>query len=279
MTIDSGLDIRVKQNPLGFEFGPGVFGPEPEYRSLNSIRRSLCDPSCDGPDPVYAIVMDVGKMEDRQELQARSLLFGVVTFASGRLGREPVRSQGHVHRVALHSGWSPPELYEIWAGRSVIYMQESASDDPGRCFAVTAGPGEVVVVPPGWAHATLSAAPETPLTFGAWCDRDYGFEYQQVRARGGLAWYALLGEDGRLEWYRNPNYLPRELCLGPPRDYRELGLEIGTPIYTQFEKNPAAVQWVSEPALLAREWEGFTPCYPEHFVQRSASNSEREAKS
>ena len=46
-------------------------------------------------------------------------------------------------------------------------MQEFPADDPGRCFAVTDGPGEVVIVPRGWAHATLSAEPETPLTFGA----------------------------------------------------------------------------------------------------------------
>ena len=263
MIFDPGLDIRVRPHPLGFEFGPGVFGPNPEYRSLDSIRKCLYDPSCDGPDPVYAIVMDVGKREHRQELQKRMLLFGVVTYASGRLGKEPVRSQGHVHRVATHSNWSPPELYEIWAGRAVIYMQEYAADDPGRCFAVTAGPGDVVVVPPGWAHATLSADPETPLTFAAWCDREYGFAYEQVRVRGGLAWYAFLDASGGLEWCRNPRYVKTELCLGAPRDYRELGLEKGTPIYVQFEKNPATVQWISEPVTPAREWERFMPCHPE----------------
>jgi glucose-6-phosphate isomerase len=264
--VQFGLDIQVKQHPMGFEFGPGVFGPDPEYRSLDSIRKSLHDPACDGPDPVYAIVMDVGKVEHRQELAQRRLLFGVVTYASGRLGKEPVRSQGHVHRVALHSGWSPPEIYEIWAGHAVVYMQEFASDDPGRCFAVTASPGDVVVVPPGWAHSTLSAAPEVPLTFGAWCDRDYGFEYREVRAHGGLAWYASLNAAGDMEWHRNASYISRDLCIGPPREYLELGLEIGTPIYSQFEKDPAAVRWVSEPALLAQAWKGFTPCYPEILI-------------
>ena len=137
----------------------------------------------------------MGREEHRAELQRRHLLFGVVTYAAGRLGEEPVRSQGHVHRVASRSGWSPPELYEIWAGRAVVYMQERADDDPGRCFAIEAGPGEVVVVPPGWAHATVSADAREPMTFGAWCDREYGFEYAEVRARGGLAWFPLL--DGR----------------------------------------------------------------------------------
>ena len=34
------------------------------------------------------------------------IVFGAVTYASGKLGDEPVRSQGHVHRVSSHSGWS-----------------------------------------------------------------------------------------------------------------------------------------------------------------------------
>lgn len=118
----------------------------------------------------------------------------------------------------------------------------------------------MIVVPPGWAHATISADPRTPLTFGAWCDREYGFEYDQVRAHKGLAWYALLDDGGRPKWFRNPNYIPRDLCVGPPQDYRELSLTAGTPIYTQFEKDPDAIQWVSDPELLERQWTGFTPC-------------------
>jgi glucose-6-phosphate isomerase len=259
MSFDPGLDIRVLQNPMGFQYGPSVFGPTPEYRSLDSIRQSLHNPSCNGPDPVYAIAMDVGKRHHQAELEKRQLLFGVVTYAAGRLGNEPIRSQGHIHRVSSHSGWAPPEVYEIWRGRGIVYMQEFAADYPGRCFAVTGEAGDVIVVPPGWAHATISADWQTPLTFAAWCDREYGFVYDQVRAHRGLAWYALLDECGGLRWCRNESYLPSELRMGAPRDYRELGLQKGTPIYAQFEREPAAIQWVSNPVLLEEKWVGFTP--------------------
>lgn len=266
MSFDPGISVGVVRNPLGIRFGPGVFGPEPEYRRLDAIRPSLSDPSCRGPDPVYAIAMDVGKAEHRDELEARMLLFGVVAFAAGRLGNEPVRSQGHVHRVSRHGGWSPPELYEIWSGRAVIYMQEFSADNPGRCFAVMAGPGDIVVVPPGWAHATISADPEQPMAFGAWCDREYGFLYDEVRARGGLAWYPMLGPDTRIEWQPNPRYIRNKLCIGSPQDYRELGLDRLLPIYAQFETNPSVIQWVSEPALFETYWNKFVPCHPENFL-------------
>lgn len=145
---DPGFDITPTRSPLGFTYGDDVFGPEVENRRLDDIRTSLRDPSCSGPDIVYAIAMDVGRKADKQKLIDRDLLFGVVAYAAGRLGNEPVRSQGHVHKKVRGQQQAPPEVYEIWSGRAIILMQETANDDPGRCYAVEAGPGEVVIVPP-----------------------------------------------------------------------------------------------------------------------------------
>jgi len=239
---------------MTIDYGPGVFGPVPEMRGLDQIRASLRDPSCDGPDPVYAIAMDVGKHEHRDQLQRRNLLFGAMIFAAGRLGSEPVRTQGHVHRASPVHGWSTPELYEIWSGRAIVLMQERASENPGRSFAVEAGPGEHIVVPPGWAHATLSADPHTALSFGAWCDRDYGFEYDDVRRLRGLAWFAVWGEDGRLRWEANPRYQRNELHFEAPIAPAALGIAAGEPIYAQFERDPGRFQWVSKPATIESFW-------------------------
>jgi glucose-6-phosphate isomerase len=186
MRFSPGFDIQVSADPLGFRYGPGTFGPQVESRSLDDIRMSLLDPECSGPDPVYAIAMDIGKTEHRDLLIRRHLLFGAVTYAGGRLGKEPVRSQGHVHRATRNNRLSPPEVYEVWAGEALIYVQEHVDTDPGRCFALRAGPGDVVIIPPGWGHAAISADPSEPLTFGAWCDRDYAFEYEEVRTRRGF---------------------------------------------------------------------------------------------
>ncbi|MFB9273865.1 glucose-6-phosphate isomerase family protein [Cohnella cellulosilytica] len=257
--FDPGFDIRPTSDPLGFRYGEGVFGPPVERRSIDEIRSSLRDPNCEGPDPVYAIAMDVGRNVHRAELRSRMLLFGAVTYAAGRLGDEPIRSQGHVHRVSAHSGWSPPELYEIWTGRAFIYMQESDGDDPGRCFAVVAEPGDVVIVPPYWAHATISADPDSPLAFGAWCDREYGFEYDGVRRHRGLAWYPLLDAAGRLDWSRNERYAYRPLAIKRPEPYEEFGIARGIPIYRQFEADPDRFQWVSRPERMKEIWERFVP--------------------
>ena len=259
MAFDSGLSVRVHTDDLSFCYGEGVFGPSPEYRRLEAIRKSLRDAGCDGPDPVYSIAMDVGRLQDRAELERRMLLFGVVAYAAGRLGKEPVRSQGHIHAIAPHCGWSTPEIFEIWEGRAVIYAQQSVSDDPGECVAVEAYPGEQVVVPPGWAHWVMNADPEIPMVFGAWCDRQYGFVYEGVRSHGGLAWFPLLAKDKTIGWEANPRYHASSLVRHRARAYPELGLSSQVPVYEQYVRSPESIQWVADPKRFSNLWPSFQP--------------------
>lgn len=257
--VPIGFDIRFLMNTLDFEYGCGAFGPKPEYRSLDAIRPSLRVFDSPGPDPVYAIAMDVGEIRDQPALQERMLLFGVVIYAQGRIGEEPVRSQGHVHKISPHCGWSTPELIEVFAGRAIVYLQEKSGDDPGRCFAIEANPGERVVIPPGWAHYIVNANEDSELVFGAWCDRQYGFDYTQVRAHRGLAWFPRLQNDGAIRWNQNLRYLRSPLVLKKARPYPELGIELEIPLYLYFRRAPEAIQWISNPSRLSQLWESFEP--------------------
>jgi glucose-6-phosphate isomerase len=259
VSFDPGVAIRWNDGSAVFEYGDGAFGPLPEHRRLDAIRASLRDCNCPGPDPVYSIAMDVGRHADAMELRRRMLLFGVVAYYPGRLGQEPVRSQGHAHSISPHSGWSAPELFEIWEGKAIVYAQEFDHDNPGRCVAIEASAGDQVVVPPGWAHCVINADPAARMVFGAWCDREYGFVYDGVRAHGGLAWFPLLSEEDDIFWQPNPRYHATSLTQREARAYPELGLSEDAPIYEQFARNPDSVQWVSDPARFAELWPTFQP--------------------
>ena len=250
--VSTGLDLSIDAQTLEFCYGEGVCGPRPEYRTLDAIRGSLLDPGCSGPSRVYSIAMDVQRDED--DLKARYLLFGVVAYAAGQLGREPVRSQGHVHALAPHSGWSPSELFEIREGEAIIYAQERTTDDPGLCIAVLASCGEKVVVPPGWAHAVIHADPQKHMVFGAWCDRQYGFDYTGMRAHAGLAYFPLVEPDGTIAWMANSKYQGSSLERRRSRSYLELGCHPSEPIYAQYRREPASVQWVAEPQRFSTLW-------------------------
>ncbi|MFV0396246.1 MAG: glucose-6-phosphate isomerase family protein, partial [Coprobacillaceae bacterium] len=251
-------NIKPNYHPLGFTYEKNVFGPIVENRSLDSIRQNLMEPNCDGPEIVYSIAMDVGNTKDKQAMLDRNLLYGAVTYAKGKLGKEPIRSQGHIHAISKSCGMSTCEVYEIWSGSAYIYMQESAKDNPGRCYAVLANVGDVVIVPPGWAHCTISANTNENLTFGAWCVRDYGFDYKDVRAHKGVAWFPIV-EDNDIHFIRNTNYEMSKCIIKKPRQYTEFNIEKGKSIYQQFVENPDTFLFVSKPQIAGDKWVDFIP--------------------
>jgi glucose-6-phosphate isomerase len=114
-------------------------------------------------------------------------------------------------------------------------------------------------MPPGWAHYVANVDPNSKLVFGAWCDRQYGFDYTQMRAHRGLAWFPLIESDGSLTWERNPSYAPSNLHRRQAREYPELGLSSALPIYKHLHRNPESIQWVSDPARLENLWAQFEP--------------------
>ena len=81
-------------------------------------------------------------------------------------GRSQSESQGHIHKISPYSGWSTPEIYEIWSGEAIIYMQEYAEDQRsmlcGTCLSGGCSDRSSI----GY-DATISANPRLPLTFGA----------------------------------------------------------------------------------------------------------------
>ena len=90
------------------------------------------------------------------------------------------------------------------------------------------------------------------MVFGAWCDRQYGFVYDAIRAHHGLAWFPVLDSERNIHWESNPSYLSSSLSIRGSRAYPELGLDPNTPMYEQFAADPDSVQWVSQPAQRRR---------------------------
>lgn len=256
MKFYPGFEIEADHEQMTFRYGADVFGPVPEQRHLDAIRKSLMDSNAKGPDVVYSIVMNVGKKEDKTEIDKRHLCYGVVTYAKGQIGKEPIRSQGHIHAISAVCNESTCEVYEIWDGQAVIYMQESGTDDAGNCYAVHAGPGDVVIVPPGWVHATVNADPDSYMTFGAWCIDDYAFEYKEVRAHSGIAFFPIV-EDGKLTWIKNEKYHTGTLHTVEASQRPLPSTWSDKPIYTQFEENHDAFDLVYDPKKYDAFWKEF----------------------
>ena len=258
--FETGLGITFDETTHEFVYPSTVFGPpRAEQRYLKDILHSMADHEAKGPEIVYSIAMDVGLKKDRADLMTRELLFGIVAYANGSIGEEPVKSQGHIHAISNSCLMSTPEVYEIWSGEAIIYMQERATDNPGRCYAIHAKAGEVVIVPPGWAHCTINASKTERMIFGAWCVRDFGFEYADVREHNGLAFYPKFDAQGTIIWEQNPSYQAEKLIEKKPREYSEFSIDTERPIYQQYEQETAKFDFVVRPDLYKSKWLNYIP--------------------
>lgn len=106
--------------------------------------------------------------------------------------------------------------------------------------------------------ATINANVHQNMTFGAWCVRDYGFDYCDVRRHGGIAYFPYVDGDS-LIWRQNPAYRGGELIEKEARTWDDFGLEAGEPIYTQFQKDRDRFIFVADPKRYQNFWKGFEP--------------------
>ena len=256
--INNGMNLTFDLKTMELNYPEGTFGPQTEKRRLDDVRATLRDPSAEGPEILYSIAMDVGCEQDRETLLRHNLLYGACLYNQGQVGEEPVRSQGHIHFQSPSCDCSTGELYEIWHGKAIVFMQERATDHPGRVFAVEGNEGDVILVPPGWAHYTVNADPHQPMAFGAWCVRDYGFDYEDVRKHRGLAYYPIV-KDEDIEFVANPEYHMVELIRKSPRKYTEFNLDYSKPLYQQLRDDPSRFDFIPKPQSVSELWENFIP--------------------
>jgi glucose-6-phosphate isomerase len=221
----AGFPVALDEPSLSLRFGAGITTAPVTIRRLDEVRPLLRDPGAAGPEHLYTIYMDVRVPGRAEVLSALGLGYGAVVYNHGALGGEALRSQGHVHSAPAATGVAYSELYEFWLGRGLVYMQDSATADVKDAIVVEAGPGDKVLIPPGWAHATVNLG-EGPMAFGAVYALEARLLYEPLRALRGTAHYVL--SDGSLE--PNPRYtrMPPARRLRP-HELPELGIRRGRP--------------------------------------------------
>jgi glucose-6-phosphate isomerase len=197
----AGFSVKLDPQALTLSFDPGTTTAPPTVRRLDEVRPLLRDPLAEGPDHLYTIYMDIRVPGSAGELRSRGLGYGAVVYNHGSLGREAVRSQGHVHSASPVAGIAYSEIYEFWHGHGLVYMQDSATGDVSDVIVVEALPGDKVVIPPGWPHATVNVG-DGPMAFGAVYALEAQLLYEPLRKLQGTAHYVLA--DGTLE--PNPRY-------------------------------------------------------------------------
>lgn len=240
MDIKGGLILRAEH-----------FAGRPSVRTLDQLRPVLADPQASGPVEVYFMYRNVCLPQHRRTLELARLRYDITVILPAIIGSEFAKTAGHYHPPAPDStdpAVTYPEVYEVLHGQARYLLQKPGPDGTylQDIVLVEAGPGDKVVIPPGYGHITVNPGPQI-LIMANWVERNFSSSYDLIRDMRGGGYYKVREPQGA-RWIPNNRYrrLP-EMRRVRPRPRTDLGLVPGTPMYTTIARNPERAEFLVYP--------------------------------
>ncbi|MEW6522421.1 MAG: glucose-6-phosphate isomerase family protein [Bacillota bacterium] len=228
-----GVPVSLGSDGISLKFGPGVNMVEPDVRCLDDMREVLYNQTAAGPQELYYMYRGISRAEDAQAHARAGLRFDITVLRGELVGTEYLKTAGHYHPAVPGGNLTYPELYQVLHGHA-HYLLQKVGESPGELADVViidAGPGDRVLVPPGYGHITINPGPG-PLVMANWVASGFSSVYEPMRAHRGGAYYEV-EEEGQGLFVENDHYQhvpePRLVEPGVPE---ELGLPGGGPLYS-----------------------------------------------
>jgi glucose-6-phosphate isomerase len=148
---------------------------------------------------------------DRDRLVDSDLRYDITVIPPGMIGCEYVKTAGHYHPVVPGTDVTYPEIYEVLEGKAIYLLQTLSASD---VVAVSASPGDKVIIPPGYGHVTINASNKR-LKMANFVARSFSSIYEPVKTMGGAAYFLTTKGYVRNDRYLNAS--PLRSVLPPGR--------------------------------------------------------------
>lgn len=180
---------KIKKCRFGFNFEQ-----RPQIRRLKNMKAVLYDQKW---------VQKLSKRKLNLELyymyrgikSKRQLRYDVTVIPANMLGEELVKTKGHEHSPKKYG-----EIYTLLEGKAIYLLQKRNREKIEDVYAVKAEKGEVVVIPPGYAHITINPT-RNRLVEGNWIDKRCKNDYKLFEKKRGACYFFI-----REGWIKNENY-------------------------------------------------------------------------
>ena len=143
----------------------------------------------DGENPLVYEFYEMGAPEKEGDLA-----FGASITYPGKVGNEYFMTKGHFHTIL-----ETAEVYYCLNGHGYMLIESPEGDWSAKELS----PGEMVYVPPRYAHRSINVGNEPMVTF--FCFRgDAGHDYGTIETKGYRK--LLVEKDGKVEIVDNPKW-------------------------------------------------------------------------
>ena len=240
-----GLDItlagEILQFPKDIKFGETII------RAAKDLSPVLFAPAPDPDRIIYRVWKNVRKSEDEIYFRNLEARYDITVIYAKKIGRELPKTFGH-----YHLGIPYPEIYEVISGLAWFLIQRPKESNPGvieEIYMIEAGPGEKIIVPPGFGHISTNPG-KKELILANWVSRDIQYDYESYENMRGGGYYFLESKDGKIvEFEKNSYYefLPEIIKLKPKKSPLD-GVEKKIPMYN-LVRSPQYLKFLTEENL------------------------------
>lgn len=198
------------------------------FRPLGRLAAVTAVPVASTAEEVqYWTFGDVSRVEERDARSRLPVMYDLTILSERPIGWERAKTYGHVHLSASRPGVGFAEVYEVLEGRAALLVQ-NLLPGPATSFValIEAGPGELVVVPPGLHHISINMG-GSPAVLADVVSREPTEDYGALEACRGMAYYiATSGDAVPNPAYDSASQLQRidaaawvDITLGPLYDW------------------------------------------------------------
>lgn len=235
-------------------FGSDVVVEETRQRLLSELAPVVLEPqTCEhSREPVYTMFNGVYRRADAHRIAGSGLRYELTLIPPRLIGRELIKTHGHVHNAPPGSRVTYAEVCEVLLGTAHFFFQtlDPEGPDASMAFYIEAGPGQKVVIAPDLDHLTINAG-NGPLLFADVVATGIQGVYERYRMTRGAAYYEV--RDGETTTFiPNPRYrrVPPLQRMEPHR-FPELGLIPDRPLYQAFVEQCSDWTFLREPDRFA----------------------------
>lgn len=231
----SGLPMRLDQ--VGnLIFDSEVLVEEYRLRVFDELTPVYLDEqSCRGNQVAYEMFNGVNLQKDQDRVGGLPVRYELTLFPALKIGREYVKTLGHIHVPEIRSGIDHPEICEVLVGRAHFFFMKGNLDEasPDEAFFIEVRAGQKMIIPPGYDHLTINPGPG-PMLFSDVVSRDVRGNYERMKAARGAV-YLEVEENGVPAFIPNPHYRSYPLLQQKyTREFANLSLTIHKPLYSAF---------------------------------------------
>lgn len=252
----SGLPLSLDED--GMLIIPHNFKvAEAAERSLEEMREFLPEGFLPGAlETAYRVYRDLQSMAGNAENGLRYDITvipqGTYSYQNGK--REFLRTAGHYHDTKTN-GIGYPEIYEVLAGRGRWILQKTGAtrEEVVEAYLIEAGPGEKILIPPGFGHVTVNTESEF-LVEANIIAKNFAYDYDSYKALHGPCYRLLESEDRTMiEIEANPRYekLADLKKLTVRKDWFRGYFET---LWDVYEKHEADIQFLKSPEIYRPEF-------------------------